>query len=51
MLLKERLKGREDKEENVSRKTEGTGLKEEALDRIVGNSFERDYGPVAGQLR
>ena len=35
MLLKERQKGREDKEEDVSRKTEGTGLKEEALDRIL----------------
>jgi len=35
MLLKERQNGREDKDENVSRKTEGTGLKEEALDRIL----------------
>jgi hypothetical protein len=35
MLLKERQKGREGKEEDVSRKTEGTGLKGEALDRIL----------------
>jgi hypothetical protein len=49
MLLKERQKGREEKEEDVSRKTRLWFERESTIPNSVENSFGKDYGPVAGR--